>query len=163
MTFRACLKLSFIWLTFQFHWFGSVLFSVCCVGCQVVAPSDMMDGRIGAIKEALNAGGLGNQVLCHMPTRTVTHLCHALCPSVLHQLICKLRVVSHAPMCMYVRLIQTVLGSIPTCPGSFSNSSPPVLLPIPMSVGDCDELQCKVCLQFLRSLQRCCKVCSCFW
>ena len=35
---------------------------VCCVGCQVVAPSDMMDGRIGAIKEALNTGGLGNQV-----------------------------------------------------------------------------------------------------
>ena len=70
-------------------WFCSFL-SVCCVGCQVVAPSDMMDGRIGAIKEALNAGGLGNQVLCHMPTRTVTHLCHALCPSVLHQLICKL-------------------------------------------------------------------------
>ena len=33
-----------------------------CVGCQVVAPSDMMDGRIGAIKEALNTGGLGNQV-----------------------------------------------------------------------------------------------------
>ena len=32
------------------------------VGCQVVAPSDMMDGRIGAIKEALNTGGLGNQV-----------------------------------------------------------------------------------------------------
>ncbi len=30
---------------------------VCCVGCQ-----DMMDGRIGAIKEALNTGGLGNQV-----------------------------------------------------------------------------------------------------
>ena len=35
---------------------------VCCAGCQVVAPSDMIDGRIGAIKEALNTGGLGNQV-----------------------------------------------------------------------------------------------------
>ncbi|XP_038600704.1 delta-aminolevulinic acid dehydratase [Tachyglossus aculeatus] len=31
-------------------------------GCQVVAPSDMMDGRIAAIKEALIAHGLGNQV-----------------------------------------------------------------------------------------------------
>ncbi|XP_028919132.1 delta-aminolevulinic acid dehydratase [Ornithorhynchus anatinus] len=31
-------------------------------GCQVVAPSDMMDGRIAAIKEALIANGLGNQV-----------------------------------------------------------------------------------------------------
>uniref|UniRef100_A0A8C8ZYB2 Delta-aminolevulinic acid dehydratase n=1 Tax=Prolemur simus TaxID=1328070 RepID=A0A8C8ZYB2_PROSS len=31
-------------------------------GCQVVAPSDMMDGRVGAIKEALMAHGLGNRV-----------------------------------------------------------------------------------------------------
>ena len=35
---------------------------VCCAGCEVVAPSDMMDGRIGAIKEAFNTGRLGNQV-----------------------------------------------------------------------------------------------------
>ncbi|XP_040487687.1 delta-aminolevulinic acid dehydratase isoform X1 [Ursus maritimus] len=31
-------------------------------GCQVVAPSDMMDGRVEAIKEALMAHGLGNRV-----------------------------------------------------------------------------------------------------
>lgn len=31
-------------------------------GCHVVAPSDMMDGRVGAIKEALMAHGLGNRV-----------------------------------------------------------------------------------------------------
>uniref|UniRef100_G3T0F6 Delta-aminolevulinic acid dehydratase n=1 Tax=Loxodonta africana TaxID=9785 RepID=G3T0F6_LOXAF len=32
-------------------------------GCQVVAPSDMMDGRVEAIKEALMAHGLGNRLL----------------------------------------------------------------------------------------------------
>lgn len=32
------------------------------LGCQVVAPSDMMDGRVEAIKEALMAHGLGNRV-----------------------------------------------------------------------------------------------------
>ncbi|KAI9341131.1 hypothetical protein BDR26DRAFT_802352 [Obelidium mucronatum] len=31
-------------------------------GCQVIAPSDMMDGRIGAIKEALHAAGLAGNV-----------------------------------------------------------------------------------------------------
>ena len=31
-------------------------------GCQVVAPSDMMDGRVGAIKKALSEAGLGGQV-----------------------------------------------------------------------------------------------------
>ncbi|XP_053328449.1 delta-aminolevulinic acid dehydratase [Spea bombifrons] len=31
-------------------------------GCHVVAPSDMMDGRIGAIKKALISNGLGNKV-----------------------------------------------------------------------------------------------------
>ncbi|KAK2120180.1 hypothetical protein P7K49_001566 [Saguinus oedipus] len=31
-------------------------------GCQVVAPSDMMDGRVEAIKEALLAHGFGNRV-----------------------------------------------------------------------------------------------------
>uniref|UniRef100_G1PS48 Delta-aminolevulinic acid dehydratase n=2 Tax=Myotis lucifugus TaxID=59463 RepID=G1PS48_MYOLU len=31
-------------------------------GCQVVAPSDMMDGRVEAIKEALMAHGFGNRV-----------------------------------------------------------------------------------------------------
>lgn len=32
------------------------------VGCHVVAPSDMMDGRVKAIKEALNEAGLGSSV-----------------------------------------------------------------------------------------------------
>ncbi|RZF39925.1 hypothetical protein LSTR_LSTR002328 [Laodelphax striatellus] len=31
-------------------------------GCHIVAPSDMMDGRIGAIKELLLIGGLGSRV-----------------------------------------------------------------------------------------------------
>ncbi|XP_064165316.1 delta-aminolevulinic acid dehydratase isoform X1 [Anguilla rostrata] len=31
-------------------------------GCHIIAPSDMMDGRIGAIKEALLSNGLGNKV-----------------------------------------------------------------------------------------------------
>ncbi|KAK3088025.1 hypothetical protein FSP39_013628 [Pinctada imbricata] len=31
-------------------------------GCQVIAPSDMMDGRIGAIKKALSENGFGNTV-----------------------------------------------------------------------------------------------------
>lgn len=32
------------------------------VGCHVVAPSDMMDGRVKAIKEALNEARLGSSV-----------------------------------------------------------------------------------------------------
>ncbi|KAJ8286805.1 hypothetical protein GJAV_G00043460 [Gymnothorax javanicus] len=31
-------------------------------GCHIIAPSDMMDGRVGAIKQALVSNGLGNQV-----------------------------------------------------------------------------------------------------
>ncbi|KAM8872740.1 delta-aminolevulinic acid dehydratase [Synchiropus picturatus] len=31
-------------------------------GCHIVAPSDMMDGRIAAIKQALRSNGLGNKV-----------------------------------------------------------------------------------------------------
>ena len=31
-------------------------------GCQVIAPSDMMDGRVGAIKKALVANDLGSSV-----------------------------------------------------------------------------------------------------
>lgn len=31
-------------------------------GCQVIAPSDMMDGRIGAIKKALFKNDMGNTV-----------------------------------------------------------------------------------------------------
>ncbi|XP_066293838.1 delta-aminolevulinic acid dehydratase-like [Branchiostoma lanceolatum] len=31
-------------------------------GCQIIAPSDMMDGRIAAIKESLRSHGLGNSV-----------------------------------------------------------------------------------------------------
>lgn len=33
-----------------------------CVGAHVVAPSDMMDGRVGAIKQLLIASGLGSKV-----------------------------------------------------------------------------------------------------
>ncbi|XP_019744333.1 delta-aminolevulinic acid dehydratase-like isoform X1 [Hippocampus comes] len=31
-------------------------------GCHIIAPSDMMDGRVGAIKQALLSNGLGNKV-----------------------------------------------------------------------------------------------------
>ena len=31
-------------------------------GCQIIAPSDMMDGRVGAIKQTLAENGLGNTV-----------------------------------------------------------------------------------------------------
>ena len=31
-------------------------------GCQVIAPSDMMDGRVGAIKQILLNNGLANKV-----------------------------------------------------------------------------------------------------
>ena len=31
-------------------------------GCQVVAPSDMMDGRVGAIKSALYSAGLSGRI-----------------------------------------------------------------------------------------------------
>ena len=31
-------------------------------GCHVVAPSDMMDGRVGAIKAALKSADLGSKV-----------------------------------------------------------------------------------------------------
>jgi len=33
-------------------------------GCDVVAPSDMMDGRIGAIRDALDAAGLDQTIIC---------------------------------------------------------------------------------------------------
>lgn len=36
--------------------------TLCFSGCQVVAPSDMMDGRVEAIKAALLKHGLGNRV-----------------------------------------------------------------------------------------------------
>lgn len=32
------------------------------LGCHIVAPSDMMDGRVGAIKQALIANDMGNKV-----------------------------------------------------------------------------------------------------
>ncbi len=32
-------------------------------GCQVVAPSDMMDGRVGAIRKALDAAGFGQTII----------------------------------------------------------------------------------------------------
>lgn len=31
-------------------------------GCHVVAPSDMMDGRVGAIKDQLSKNGFGSRV-----------------------------------------------------------------------------------------------------
>lgn len=41
---------------------GVLKATLCSSGCQVVAPSDMMDGRVEAIKEALMAHGFGNRV-----------------------------------------------------------------------------------------------------
>ena len=40
-------------------------------GCDIIAPSDMMDGRVGAIREALDAGGL--------PRRADHGLCGKIC------------------------------------------------------------------------------------
>lgn len=34
----------------------------CSAGCHIIAPSDMMDGRVRAIKQALISNGLGNKV-----------------------------------------------------------------------------------------------------
>ena len=48
----------FYFSKFVVHWF-LLLYSL---GCQVIAPSDMMDGRVGAIKKVLMANGYGNKV-----------------------------------------------------------------------------------------------------
>lgn len=39
-----------------------MLIVFCCAGCHIIAPSDMMDGRVRAIKQALISNGLGNKV-----------------------------------------------------------------------------------------------------
>ena len=41
---------------------AEVALSYAVAGCQVIAPSDMMDGRILAIKTSLKKAGLGNKV-----------------------------------------------------------------------------------------------------
>lgn len=41
---------------------AEVALSYAKAGCHIVAPSDMMDGRIGAIKTLLHSQGLGNKV-----------------------------------------------------------------------------------------------------
>ncbi|GAB6031521.1 hypothetical protein CHUAL_009290 [Chamberlinius hualienensis] len=41
---------------------AEVALSYANAGCQIVAPSDMMDGRVGAIKKALHSNNLGNKV-----------------------------------------------------------------------------------------------------
>uniref|UniRef100_A0A0B7ANN1 Delta-aminolevulinic acid dehydratase n=1 Tax=Arion vulgaris TaxID=1028688 RepID=A0A0B7ANN1_9EUPU len=41
---------------------GDIAVAYAKAGCHVIAPSDMMDGRIGAIKKALFKNGLGNSV-----------------------------------------------------------------------------------------------------
>ena len=38
---------------------------ICCfspIGCNIIAPSDMMDGRVRAIKQALMSNEMGNKV-----------------------------------------------------------------------------------------------------
>ena len=37
-------------------------FWFCFVGCHVIAPSDMMDNRVGAIKDILHQNGFGGKV-----------------------------------------------------------------------------------------------------
>lgn len=39
-----------------------VVVTCCPAGCHIIAPSDMMDGRVRAIKQALISNGLGNKV-----------------------------------------------------------------------------------------------------
>ncbi|KAG7499383.1 delta-aminolevulinic acid dehydratase [Solea senegalensis] len=41
---------------------AEVAVSYARAGCHIIAPSDMMDGRVGAIKQALISNGLGNKV-----------------------------------------------------------------------------------------------------
>ncbi|XP_077593171.1 delta-aminolevulinic acid dehydratase [Stigmatopora nigra] len=41
---------------------AEVALSYAKAGCHIIAPSDMMDGRVGAIKQALLSNGLGNRV-----------------------------------------------------------------------------------------------------
>ena len=41
---------------------GGMCSSLFLSGCQVVAPSDMMDNRVGAIKKRLKEAGLGGKV-----------------------------------------------------------------------------------------------------
>lgn len=41
---------------------GEVAVAYAKAGCQVIAPSDMMDGRVGAIKSALSSAGLSGRV-----------------------------------------------------------------------------------------------------
>lgn len=35
-----------------------------CLGCHVIAPSDMMDNRVAAIKDLLHKNGFGGKVCC---------------------------------------------------------------------------------------------------
>uniref|UniRef100_A0A3Q1FB06 Delta-aminolevulinic acid dehydratase n=1 Tax=Acanthochromis polyacanthus TaxID=80966 RepID=A0A3Q1FB06_9TELE len=46
-------------------------------GCHIIAPSDMMDGRVRAIKQALISNGLGNKVSL-LQSATVVPSCHFL-------------------------------------------------------------------------------------
>lgn len=40
----------------------SLISTLVFAGCQVIAPSDVMDGRVGAIKRLLIEEGFGNKV-----------------------------------------------------------------------------------------------------
>ena len=40
----------------------NIIFNFSITGCDVIAPSDMMDGRVGAIKAKLREAGLENKV-----------------------------------------------------------------------------------------------------
>jgi len=42
------------------EWLAKTAVSQACAGADIVAPSDMMDGRVGAIRRALDAAGHGN-------------------------------------------------------------------------------------------------------
>ena len=44
------------------------------VGCHVIAPSDMMDNRIAAIKDILHKNGYGGKVYCIMSTKFNIHM-----------------------------------------------------------------------------------------
>ncbi|XP_078281912.1 delta-aminolevulinic acid dehydratase [Rhinoraja longicauda] len=44
------------------HRLAEVALSYALAGCHIVAPSDMMDGRVGSIKQALVSNDLGNKV-----------------------------------------------------------------------------------------------------
>jgi len=52
-------------------WLAKTAVSHARAGADIVAPSDMMDGRVGAIRGALDGAGLSKRPYCPMPQNTL--------------------------------------------------------------------------------------------